>query len=119
MSRKGEQVRDSKPVALSDQTWRDRLEAFSAETLYLTKFQLVAGRWRAELAPKVRKNPKLRKSLIKEKRQRLGEEKTRHGLTPEEKAPPSWRRVGPLPVVGSDGSIQHSVKALDEGGWVL
>jgi len=56
MSRKGEQVRDSKPVALSDQTWRDRLEAFSAETLYLTKFQLVAGRWRAELAPKVRKN---------------------------------------------------------------
>jgi hypothetical protein len=51
ISRKGDQVRDSKPVALSDQTWRGRLGAFSAETLYLTKFQLLAGLWRAEPAP--------------------------------------------------------------------
>jgi hypothetical protein len=45
ISRKGDRVRDSKPVALSDQTWRGRLGAFSAETLYLTKFQLLAGLW--------------------------------------------------------------------------
>jgi predicted amino acid dehydrogenase len=32
---------------------------------------------------------------------------------------PRGRRVSPLRVVGSDGLIQHSVKALDEGGWVL
>src|ERR1700722_16788455 len=51
ISRKGDQVRDSKPVALSDQTWRGRLGAFSAETLYLTKFQLLAGLWRAAPAP--------------------------------------------------------------------
>src|ERR1700676_1407541 len=65
ISRKGDQVRDSKskPVALSDQTWRDRLGAFSAETLYLTKFQLLAGLWKTEHAPRVRKN------RIKEKRQ--------------------------------------------------
>src|SRR5580704_7396039 len=56
ISRKGDQVRDSEPVALSDQTWRGRLGAFSAETLYLTKFQLLAGLWGAELAPRVRKN---------------------------------------------------------------
>jgi hypothetical protein len=56
ISRKGDQVRDSKLVALSDQTWRGRLGAFSAETLYLTKFQLLAGLWRAELAARVRKN---------------------------------------------------------------
>ena len=37
----------------------------------------------------------------------------------KQKRVPRGRRVGRLLVVGSDGLIQHSVKALDEGGWVL
>jgi hypothetical protein len=56
ISRKGDQVRDSKPVALSDQNWRGRSRCLQCRKAYLTRFQLLAGLWRAELAPRVRKN---------------------------------------------------------------